>query len=219
MPARPASSLTSRSSEALSSRISLSRPLAGSLQRPSDQVFAANLDAGQPESDHLTPIVPYYSSLQNLQTIQRAGPCPVSRHCLLPLLAVRIKPCRPPAVNSARGNKPYGECDRGSDASCLVPANREAGSDTATNRDIWTPPGEVRLSSSYTTRPPTPDGPCEADAADVPASTDSPSLFSSHCRPKFGVNYDILCSKDPGAETDARSRATWEEYTRVLATG
>ncbi|GAQ82091.1 hypothetical protein KFL_001000130 [Klebsormidium nitens] len=47
-------------------------------------------------------------------------------------------------VNSSRGNKAFGECSRETDATCLIPANREAGSDTAANREIWTPPGEVR---------------------------------------------------------------------------
>ncbi|CAI5496242.1 unnamed protein product [Closterium sp. Naga37s-1] len=46
-------------------------------------------------------------------------------------------------VNSARGNKWYGECTS-TDGACMVPANREAAADTATNKDVWTPPTEVR---------------------------------------------------------------------------
>ncbi|CAI5483711.1 unnamed protein product [Closterium sp. Yama58-4] len=46
-------------------------------------------------------------------------------------------------VNSARGNKWYGECTS-TDGTCMVPANREAAADTATNKDVWTPPTEVR---------------------------------------------------------------------------
>ncbi|GJP59921.1 hypothetical protein CLOP_g21050 [Closterium sp. NIES-67] len=46
-------------------------------------------------------------------------------------------------VNSARGNKWFGECSS-TDDSCLVPANREAAADTATNKDVWTPPSEMR---------------------------------------------------------------------------
>ncbi|CAI7929994.1 unnamed protein product, partial [Closterium sp. NIES-54] len=46
-------------------------------------------------------------------------------------------------VNSARGNKWFGEC-ASTDGACMVPANREAAADTATNKDVWTPPTEVR---------------------------------------------------------------------------
>eukprot|EP00897_Mesotaenium_endlicherianum_P003905 jgi/Mesen1/3542/ME000198S02741 len=47
-------------------------------------------------------------------------------------------------VNSSRGNKYFGECSLPGDATCLVPANREAAPDTAANRVLWQPPAEAR---------------------------------------------------------------------------
>ncbi|RWR91445.1 extracellular ribonuclease-like protein [Cinnamomum micranthum f. kanehirae] len=47
------------------------------------------------------------------------------------------------AVNSSRGNKYYGECSSHS-TDCLKPANREAASDTETDRKRWAPPLQVR---------------------------------------------------------------------------
>jgi len=47
-------------------------------------------------------------------------------------------------VNSARGNKPFGECTPSVDASCKSPAHVEAAPDTATNPSIWQPPAAVR---------------------------------------------------------------------------
>lgn len=47
-------------------------------------------------------------------------------------------------VNSARGNKYYGECTQTSNKICAVPANQEAALDTATDRKIWMPPLKVR---------------------------------------------------------------------------
>ncbi|KAJ8617074.1 hypothetical protein MRB53_013260 [Persea americana] len=46
-------------------------------------------------------------------------------------------------VNSSRGNKYYGECSSHS-TDCLKPANREAASDTQTDRKRWAPPLQVR---------------------------------------------------------------------------
>ncbi|RVW76733.1 Extracellular ribonuclease [Vitis vinifera] len=42
-------------------------------------------------------------------------------------------------VNSSRGNKYYGECGVKSNK-CLKPANKEAASDTETDKEKWTPP-------------------------------------------------------------------------------
>lgn len=46
-------------------------------------------------------------------------------------------------VNSSRGNKYYGECGVKSNK-CLKPANKEAASDTETDKEKWTPPLQVR---------------------------------------------------------------------------
>ncbi|MCO5608458.1 hypothetical protein L7F22_062668 [Adiantum nelumboides] len=43
-------------------------------------------------------------------------------------------------VNSARGKKYFGECMPAIDKACLMPAFREAASDTATSKRFWTPP-------------------------------------------------------------------------------
>eukprot|EP00270_Netrium_digitus_P008607 TRINITY_DN2585_c0_g1_i5.p1 TRINITY_DN2585_c0_g1~~TRINITY_DN2585_c0_g1_i5.p1 ORF type:complete len:583 (-),score=127.13 TRINITY_DN2585_c0_g1_i5:107-1855(-) len=43
-------------------------------------------------------------------------------------------------LNSSRGNKIYGICT----SECTTPANREAAADTAANKELWTPPGQVR---------------------------------------------------------------------------
>ncbi|EFJ33127.1 hypothetical protein SELMODRAFT_407315 [Selaginella moellendorffii] len=48
------------------------------------------------------------------------------------------------AVNSSRRNKYFGDCTVESVGDCLVPANREAGADTATDKKSWRPPKEVR---------------------------------------------------------------------------
>ena len=48
-------------------------------------------------------------------------------------------------VNFARGRKYYGECMQTSEKSCVVPANREAAPDTATNKRIWMPPFKVKI--------------------------------------------------------------------------
>ncbi|XP_024532228.1 uncharacterized protein LOC112346795 isoform X2 [Selaginella moellendorffii] len=47
-------------------------------------------------------------------------------------------------VNSSRRNKYFGDCTVESVGDCLVPANREAGADTATDKKSWRPPKEVR---------------------------------------------------------------------------
>lgn len=47
-------------------------------------------------------------------------------------------------VNSSRGNKYYGECSSYS-TDCLKPANREAASDTETDRERWAPPLQVQI--------------------------------------------------------------------------
>lgn len=46
-------------------------------------------------------------------------------------------------VNSSRGNKYYGMCVPSS-MDCLRPANPNAAPDTATDKEIWTPPAKVR---------------------------------------------------------------------------
>ncbi|KAI5568614.1 hypothetical protein BDE02_12G025800 [Populus trichocarpa] len=46
-------------------------------------------------------------------------------------------------VNSSRGNKYYGECNKKS-IRCLKPANKEAAFDTETDKERWTPPTKVR---------------------------------------------------------------------------
>ncbi|XP_043693326.1 extracellular ribonuclease-like [Telopea speciosissima] len=46
-------------------------------------------------------------------------------------------------VNSSRGNKYFGECLRNS-IDCVKPANKEAASDTETDKERWAPPVQVR---------------------------------------------------------------------------
>lgn len=46
-------------------------------------------------------------------------------------------------VNSSRGNKYFGECQVNS-PECLKPANKEAASDTETDKEKWAPPKHVR---------------------------------------------------------------------------
>ncbi|KAK6912372.1 Endonuclease I, partial [Dillenia turbinata] len=46
-------------------------------------------------------------------------------------------------VNSSRGNKYYGECNKSS-GGCIRPANREAAIDTETDNERWAPPVQVR---------------------------------------------------------------------------
>jgi len=49
------------------------------------------------------------------------------------------------SVNSARGNKYFGECGKLHDMSeCKMPAHPEAAKDTATDPSIWLPPSNVR---------------------------------------------------------------------------
>nr|PNR30873.1 hypothetical protein PHYPA_027189 [Physcomitrium patens] len=47
-------------------------------------------------------------------------------------------------VNSSRGNKYFGDCTTLQTTRCLIPANREAAPDTATDSNSWRPPSEVR---------------------------------------------------------------------------
>ncbi|CAM6095155.1 unnamed protein product [Calypogeia fissa] len=47
-------------------------------------------------------------------------------------------------VNSSRGNKFFGECTESMSSKCMVPANKEAASDTGSNKDVWMPPAQVR---------------------------------------------------------------------------
>ena len=51
-------------------------------------------------------------------------------------------------VNSSRGNKYFGDCTALMTPRCLIPANREAGADTATDANTWRPPSEVSFASS-----------------------------------------------------------------------
>lgn len=48
------------------------------------------------------------------------------------------------SVNSARGNKPFGECAPADDPACTSPAHVEAGADTAANPSLFMPPAAVR---------------------------------------------------------------------------
>lgn len=47
-------------------------------------------------------------------------------------------------VNSSRGNKYFGDCTSLKTTRCLIPANKEAGADTATDVNTWRPPSQVR---------------------------------------------------------------------------
>ncbi|KAG0558007.1 hypothetical protein KC19_11G172300 [Ceratodon purpureus] len=47
-------------------------------------------------------------------------------------------------VNSSRGNKYFGDCTALMTPRCLIPANREAAADTATDTNTWRPPTQVR---------------------------------------------------------------------------
>lgn len=47
-------------------------------------------------------------------------------------------------VNSSRGNKYFGDCTARMTPRCLIPANREAAADTATDANTWRPPSQVR---------------------------------------------------------------------------
>jgi endonuclease I len=47
-------------------------------------------------------------------------------------------------VNSARGNKPYGECSPLTDSTCSSPAHADAANDTAANPSLFQPPADVR---------------------------------------------------------------------------
>jgi endonuclease I len=47
-------------------------------------------------------------------------------------------------VNSARGNKPFGECSNERDSTCYSPAHADAASDTAANPSLFMPPAAVR---------------------------------------------------------------------------
>jgi endonuclease I len=48
------------------------------------------------------------------------------------------------SINSARGNKWFGECDPARDATCSTPAHAEAAADTAANPAMFMPPASVR---------------------------------------------------------------------------
>ena len=47
-------------------------------------------------------------------------------------------------INSARGNKPFGECSPTHDSTCISPAHAEAANDTAANPNLFMPPAAVR---------------------------------------------------------------------------
>jgi len=47
-------------------------------------------------------------------------------------------------INSARGNKPFGECSPTRDSTCVSPAHAEAAYDTAANPNLFMPPAAVR---------------------------------------------------------------------------
>lgn len=51
-------------------------------------------------------------------------------------------------VNSSRGNKYFGDCTALMTTRCLIPANREAAADTATDANTWRPPTQVSFASS-----------------------------------------------------------------------
>lgn len=48
-------------------------------------------------------------------------------------------------VNSSRGNKHFGDCTARMTPRCLIPANREAAADTATDANTWRPPSQVSV--------------------------------------------------------------------------
>lgn len=47
-------------------------------------------------------------------------------------------------INSARGNKPYGECSKATEPSCTSPAHVEAAADTSASSTMFKPPAQYR---------------------------------------------------------------------------